>query len=291
MVRCFRGRMLTEHVIVRWHGNGVTVRSMLDGTEETIPASALVMATTNLAFDPFLERIPGKEVHRIGDCATPQQAPPSLDRDHRRCLWYARRWRRPLTPRSLGLRPPRTPSMSGAMRTIDPQQSSLLLIDLQARLMPAIQDGAAVVAQARRLLEAAALFGVPVVATEQNPRALGPTVPDLAIEPGAVLAKMTFDALREPEGVDRLPPGRAYVVAGCEAHVCVLQTVLGLLDLGRPVFVVADAVGSRRAENREAALRRMERHGAEIVTAEMVIFEWLGSCEHPRFREALALVR
>jgi NADPH-dependent 2,4-dienoyl-CoA reductase/sulfur reductase-like enzyme len=68
-------QMLTEHVIARWHGNGVTVRSMLDGREQTIPASALVMATTNIAFDPFPEHFPGKEVHRIGDCAAPRQAP------------------------------------------------------------------------------------------------------------------------------------------------------------------------------------------------------------------------
>jgi nicotinamidase-related amidase len=81
------------------------------------------------------------------------------------------------------------------------------------------------------------------------------------------------------------------VVAGCEAHVCVLQTVLGLIDSGRRVFVVQDAIGSRRAENKEAAVRRMERHGAEIVTTEMVVFEWLGSAEHPRFREAVALIK
>jgi nicotinamidase-related amidase len=71
----------------------------------------------------------------------------------------------------------------------------------------------------------------------------------------------------------------------------VLQTVLGLIDSGRRVFVVQDAIGSRRAENKEAAVRRMERHGAEIVTTEMVVFEWLGSAEHPRFREAVALIK
>lgn len=177
------------------------------------------------------------------------------------------------------------------MKTIDPLRSTLLVIDVQCRLMPAIHGGGAVVAQARRLLDAAALMGVPVVVTEQNPKALGPTVPDLAVSSGDVMAKMTFDALRAPGILGRLADDHACVVAGCEAHVCVLQTVLGLLDLGRPVFVVADAVGSRRTESRDLALRRMERHGAEIVTTEMAIFEWLGSCEHPRFKEALALVR
>ncbi len=90
---------------------------------------------------------------------------------------------------------------------------------------------------------------------------------------------------------EALPNRPDIVVAGCEAHVCVLQTVLGLLDGGRRVFVVRDALGSRRAESKETAIRRMERHGAEIVTTEMVVFEWLGTARHPRFREAVALIK
>jgi len=117
-------------------------------------------------------------------------------------------------------------------------------------------------------------------------------VPEL--DPGpenAIFHKTSFDACRMPEFLSRLPPGRALVVAGCETHVCVLQTALGLIDAGRRVFLVRDAVGSRRAESKEAAIRRLERHGAEVVTTEMVIFEWLERIEHPRFREALALVK
>lgn len=175
------------------------------------------------------------------------------------------------------------------MPLLSADRSLLLLIDFQARLMPAIADGAGAVANARRLLDAARLLGVPVLATEQNPRGLGRTLPDLPLAAGEVEAKMTFDATSSI--LARLPPDRIPVVAGCEAHVCVLQTVLGLLARNRPVAVVADAVGSRRPESRDHALRRLERHGAEIVTAEMAIFEWLGSADHPRFREALALVR
>jgi nicotinamidase-related amidase len=121
---------------------------------------------------------------------------------------------------------------------------------------------------------------------------LGPTTPEL--DPGsdgAVFHKTSFDACRMPDFLDRLPQERALVIAGCETHVCVLQTALGLLDAGRRVFLVRDAVGSRRAESKEAAIGRLERHGAEIVTSEMVIFEWLERVEHPRFREALALVK
>lgn len=81
------------------------------------------------------------------------------------------------------------------------------------------------------------------------------------------------------------------IVAGWEAHVCVLQTVLGLLETGRQVHVVRDAIGSRQPESKETAIRRMERHGAEIVTTEMVLFEWLRTATHPRFREVAALIR
>lgn len=177
------------------------------------------------------------------------------------------------------------------MPLIERDRSCLLVVDFQARLMPAIEDGAAAVANARRLLDAARLFGVPVLFTEQNAPGLGPTVPALRPGADAVAHKMTFDASRSPGFLARLPDRPELVVCGCEAHVCVLQTVLGLLRAGRRVFLVRDAVGSRRAESKETAIRRIERNGAEIVTAEMVVFEWLGTAEDARLREALALVR
>lgn len=178
------------------------------------------------------------------------------------------------------------------MLTIDRNSSALLIIDFQARLMPAIEDGTAVVANARRLLQAAEMLEVPVLFTEHNAGGLGPTLPELAaFANGRAAHKMTFDACRTAGFIDRLAGRRDVVVAGCETHVCVLQTVLGLLDAGRRVYLVGDAVGSRRAASKEAAIRRMERHGAEPVTTEMVVFEWLGSAEHPRFREAIALVK
>lgn len=178
------------------------------------------------------------------------------------------------------------------MKTIDGTRSALLVIDLQARLMPVIHDAEAVIANARRLVAAAALLDVPVTATEQNPKGLGKTVDGLLPVGLAALEKMTFDSCGAPAFLSSLPAERPdLVVAGCEAHVCVLQTVLGLRDAGRRVFVVEDAIGSRRAENRAAAIRRMERHGAEMVTTEMVVFEWLGTAGHPRFREAMALIK
>ena len=175
------------------------------------------------------------------------------------------------------------------MLTIDRAGSALLVIDVQARLMPVIDGGEAVVAQVRRLLEAAALFEVPVLLTEQNRAGLGPTVEGLGVGT-PVLHKMAFDACRDG-GLAQMPERPCVVVAGCEAHVCVLQTVLGLLEAGRLVFVVRDAVGSRASASKEAALARMARHGAELVTMEMVVFEWLGTAADPRLRDALRLVK
>jgi len=177
------------------------------------------------------------------------------------------------------------------MRTLYADTSTLLFIDIQPRLMRVIEDADFVIANARRLLDAAALFGVSALFTEQNAKALGPTVATLSPPEVSVVHKMTFDACRAEGFMAALGGKPDIVVSGCEAHVCVLQTALSLIDAGRRVFVVRDAIGSRRAESKEVAARRMERHGAEIVTAEMVIFEWLGGADHPRFREAAALVK
>jgi nicotinamidase-related amidase len=175
---------------------------------------------------------------------------------------------------------------------IDPTRSHLLLIDFQARLMPAIHEGAGVTANGARLLRAARLLDVPRSFTEQNPGKLGQTVPDLAPDPDeAVLEKMSFDACAQTDLATRLPAGGCAVIAGCEAHVCVLQTALGLMAAGHGVAVVADATGSRSPANHAAALARLARHGAEIVTTEMVVFEWLQSASHPRFREVVALIK
>lgn len=177
------------------------------------------------------------------------------------------------------------------MPAIDRETSALLLVDFQSRLMPAIEDGERILANARRLVAGAQLLGVPILFTEQNAKGLGPSVPQLGADPGNTAHKMSFDACRQPGFLERLPDHPDLVVCGCETHVCVLQTVLGLLRAGRDVFLVRDAAGSRRAESKKTAIRRMERNGAEIVTIEMALFEWLGTADNPRLGEVLGLVK
>ena len=200
---------------------------------------------------------------------------------------------------------------------LDAQECQLVLMDYQARLMPAMLDAAAVLANAARLAQVAALVQVPVVATEQNPSRLGPTVEGLhaALQQARArtLSKMQFSAVEEglsewlrpevqaPQGNARSLPKhlqkpaaaqrQSIVLAGCEAHICMLQTALDLVEDEFEVWVVTDACTSRTERNRDAAFDRLASAGVELVTTEMVAFEWLRSAEHPAFKAMLQLVK
>ncbi len=171
------------------------------------------------------------------------------------------------------------------------ESSALLVVDLQAKLMPAIEDGMSVLSNVQRLLAAADMLQVSILFTEQNAKGLGSTVPELRSDTRRIAHKMTFDACRTAGFLQALPDRSDIIVSGCEAHVCVLQTVMGLLNAGRRVYVVRDALGSRRSESKETAIRRMERNGAEVVTTEMVLFEWLETADDPRLHSVITLVK
>jgi nicotinamidase-related amidase len=170
--------------------------------------------------------------------------------------------------------------------------STLLVIDPQSRLMPSIHEAAAVVQRCSQLARAARELDIPVVGTEQNPEGLGPNIPELRELCDATLTKFHFAAVDEPGLVEQLPLGRrTLVVCGCEAHVCVLQTVIRLLESGYAVKWVVDAVGSRRLIDRDTATARARTLGADVVTTEMVLFEWLRTSRHPAFRSILKTLR
>jgi nicotinamidase-related amidase len=172
------------------------------------------------------------------------------------------------------------------------ERSVVLLIDLQQRLMPVIHDGDAVVSRTARLADAARLLDVPVLATEQYPEGLGLTVGPLAGYPRATLAKTAFSAAAAPGFQDLLPAGtREIVIAGVETHVCVLQTALELVGSRHRVILAADAAGSRDPADHQAAVDRARQHGVEVVTTEMVLFEWLRDASHPSFRAVHKLLR
>jgi nicotinamidase-related amidase len=180
---------------------------------------------------------------------------------------------------------------------LDRDRSLLLVVDIQARLAPHVQGHDAVIARSEALLAAARRFRLPCLATEHCAAQIGPLVPRLRerFDAGEIFAKTRFGATDHAEFAALLRArGRAQVVvAGMEAHVCVLQTALGLAATGREVFVVGDAVGSRgvRSADREFALERMRRAGCIVVGTETVLFEWTRAGDDAAFRDVLALVK
>ncbi len=200
---------------------------------------------------------------------------------------------------------------------LDADDSQLVLIDYQEKLMPAIFEGPQVLANAVKLAKLANLMQVPVWGTVQNPSRLGPNASELRALCDQTLSKMSFsaaedgliDLLRPPvrkqqggnarslpkhlqkPAAPAEPERPSIIIAGCEAHVCLLQTALQLLEEEMEVWVVTDACSSRSERNRDAAFDRLAGAGAELVTTEMVAFEWIRSCEHPAFKQMLELVK
>ena len=171
----------------------------------------------------------------------------------------------------------------------------LLIVDVQTRLAPAVAGPGRCVAQITRLLEMARLLEVPVIASEQYPEGLGPIVPELRdrLRDGEIVTKLAFSAAHEEHVRDAvaMTGRRLLVLAGMEAHVCVLQTALGFKALGFEPHVVADACASRAEPDRELALARLRREGVPVVSTEMVLFEWLERAGTPVFRAALPLLK
>jgi nicotinamidase-related amidase len=196
---------------------------------------------------------------------------------------------------------------------LDVSDSQLVLVDYQSKLMPAIFDGAGVLANALRLARAAQIMGVPAFGTEQSPEKLGANDEALKSLCQKTLSKVSFSAASDglvdwlrpparPQGGNarslpkhlQKPPAaerNTVVLAGCEAHVCLLQTALELVEQEIDVWVVTDACSSRTERNRDAAFDRLAGAGAELVTTEMVLFEWLRSADHEGFREVQALIK
>jgi len=179
---------------------------------------------------------------------------------------------------------------------LDREEAVLVVVDVQQRLVPAMDP--AVYDGVRRsiemLVEGATLLGVPVVATEQYPKGLGPTVEELSAAcRNKVIEKVSFGCCGEPDFLAWLRQlGRSHVlVTGMEAHVCVYQTVLGLLDAGYRVHLLRDAVCSRGEVDYLCALENAARAGAVVSTAETALFQLLRTSAAAEFKAVSALVK
>lgn len=173
--------------------------------------------------------------------------------------------------------------------------TGLVVIDVQGKLATIVHDSEAFIANLVKLVKAAKLLGLPILWLEQNPEKLGATVPELRevldrVEP---IAKYSFSACGEPAFVEAVKKAKmnSWLITGIETHICVYQTALGLLDLGYDVELVSDCVSSRTIENKDMALAKLARKGAEVTSLEMCLFELIGDCRADEFRGALSLIK
>lgn len=170
-----------------------------------------------------------------------------------------------------------------------------VLIDVQEKLTPHISDHETVVANIAKLIKGLQVLGVPMVACEQYPKGLGHTIPSLKVllDDVPIYEKVSFSACDDKSTFHAIKSGgRPYVIVfGIETHVCVLQTVMDLLDDGFVPVVVVDAVGSRHVANKDIALTRMANAGAVLVSVEMVLFELCRDAKNPVFKEISHLVK
>ncbi len=174
------------------------------------------------------------------------------------------------------------------------ENTAVVLVDLQEKLLPVISERDALVDSAGRLVTGAAVLGVPVIHTEQNPRGLGPTVAAVAdLLPDPPVTKLAFSCCGEPAFTDALAAlGRQQILlAGIETHVCVYQTAVDLIAAGYEVRVVTDAVSSRTLANKALGLEAMRDAGVSVTSVETALFELLKVAEGPRFKEILRIVK
>ncbi len=178
---------------------------------------------------------------------------------------------------------------------LKPENTILVLVDVQEKLSRAMHEKEALVDNTVRMVQGAKILDVPIVWTEQNPKGLGPTLPEVRefLAGSEPVTKLSFSCCGEPRFMDAIRKlGRTQiVVAGIESHVCVYQTVSDLVKLGYEVQVLTDCVSSRTPANRALGLERCKESGASMTSVETALFEMLGAAEGDRFKRMLKVVK
>lgn len=185
------------------------------------------------------------------------------------------------------------PAIPRSAELMSRHDTGLLVVDVQEKLIRLIPRHAEIIFNIRRLLDGAAILGVPATATEQYPRGLGPTVPELAERLSDIPAKLAFSCGEVPSVLRGWAAAgrRKVLVVGIETHVCIQQTVLDLLAEGFRVYVAVDAIGARGQIDHDTALQRMAFTGATLTTTESALFEWCERAGTPEFKQISALVK
>jgi nicotinamidase-related amidase len=194
----------------------------------------------------------------------------------------------------LGTPWPMVGQLDGGIPVLTAKDSLLVVIDVQGKLAEAMCDREELFENICRLAKSAKLLDIPILVTEQLPDKLGPTRKEIAdpLAGAPFITKSSFSCCGEPKFIEALKSSgkKQVVLCGIEAHICVTQTALELLTQGFAVYLVADAVSSRSPNSKQLAIERMRHHGAEIITTEMALFEWLRDAAHPSFREVRKLL-
>lgn len=175
------------------------------------------------------------------------------------------------------------------------EESCLLVVDMQEKLIPAMSDPRRIIVNCEKLMKAAQRLDVPMVVSEQYPKGIGPTMIDLRpyLPQDGIVEKNHFPMTSSEEALRRIRASgkRQMILSGVEAHVCVMQTALALKGMGFEPFVVADAVASRKVESEILAFDRLRQAGIFVVNVEMVLFEWLGEAGTPEFKDLMPLIK
>ncbi|MEZ9298947.1 hydrolase [Vibrio splendidus] len=175
------------------------------------------------------------------------------------------------------------------------QNTGLVVVDVQGKLARLVDESDTLISNCGKLIEGAQVLGLPIVRLEQNPEKLGATVDELKclLSDATPIPKFTFNACDEPKFVEvvQAKDVDTWLVCGIEAHICVYQTAMGLLDLGYKVQVVGDCTSSRTALNKDLAIRRLTDAGIQITGLEMSLYELVKDCRAPEFKPILFLIR
>lgn len=171
----------------------------------------------------------------------------------------------------------------------------VLVVDIQEKLLPTMFNAAPLLKSAIGFLKISRLLELPLVFTEQYPKGLGPTCSELLEAVGdynpPILEKMSFSAAAAENIRSELQPFHRFIILGIECHVCVCQTCLELLEMGKEVHLVSECTGSRREANYRLSLERMKLAGAVITSMEMAAFELMKTATHPRFKDILKIIK
>jgi nicotinamidase-related amidase len=175
------------------------------------------------------------------------------------------------------------------------ENTALVVIDIQSKLWNVMFEKEALLENSQKLIKGIKVMGVPIILTEQNPKGLGPTAPELLqlltdIKP---VLKFEFNCYQNRDFQKALSNlnRKQILLCGIESHICVYQTAMALLDSGYEVQVVADVVSSRAARNRDIALTRLQSEGAKLTVSEMVLYELLQTAESPQFKDMLKVIK